>query len=97
MSATLSLRTLRHFERVILRTILLAALRMRASRVALDAAAAAAASRPQAAGVLVFGTMVATTFGLGCWQAARFVQKRDIIAARTAELEAPPVDLTLAE
>ena len=45
-------------------------------------------------GTLFFGGLCAATFGLGCWQSARYFEKVDQMQVREDELRAPPVDMT---
>jgi len=53
----------------------------------------AAASGLSPAGTLFFSSLCASTFGLGCWQAQRYVEKIEQIEQREEELAQNPVEL----
>jgi len=44
-------------------------------------------------GVTFFGSLCASTFGLGCWQSKRYFEKVDMIAKRVEELNMPMKNL----
>jgi cytochrome oxidase assembly protein ShyY1 len=46
------------------------------------------------AGRVFFGSLCGTTFGLGCWQAQRLLEKRRLVDERTQQLQQAPILIT---